>query len=117
MNIGAPPELIEAACAKASLPTSEAAEAFKASSVGKLTSEPFYNSSPEPSQMSIRRIIDRVCSLLCRLSVRKLRSHGAQGQQFGQRGQAPTKSYRHEQSGRRRNVPLRVPTETVFDVR
>ena len=35
----APPELIEAACAKASLPLSEAAQAFKASSVGKLTSD------------------------------------------------------------------------------
>jgi hypothetical protein len=39
MSMGAPPELIEAACAKASLPPLEAAQAFKASSVGKLTSE------------------------------------------------------------------------------
>jgi hypothetical protein len=33
------PELIEAACAKASLPLAEAAPAFKASRVGKLTSD------------------------------------------------------------------------------
>jgi len=39
MSMGAPPELIEAACAKASLPLSEAAQAFKASTVGKLTSD------------------------------------------------------------------------------
>lgn len=39
ITIGAPPELIEAACAKASLPPLEAAQAFTASSVGKLTSD------------------------------------------------------------------------------
>ena len=39
MTIGAPPELIEAACAKACLPPSEAAQVFKASRDGKLTSD------------------------------------------------------------------------------
>jgi predicted nucleic acid-binding protein len=34
ITIGAPPELIEAACAKASLPPLEATQAFTASSVG-----------------------------------------------------------------------------------
>ena len=39
ISMGAPPELIEAACSKACLPPSEAAQAFSASRVGKLTSD------------------------------------------------------------------------------